>query len=75
MERYQTAFYPPLMADLSNFGQWEEAGAKTADERSTAIWKETLANFTPPPSCEGVAEILAPYIEERTKAGGAPPLD
>ncbi|MEM7268114.1 MAG: trimethylamine methyltransferase family protein [Pseudomonadota bacterium] len=75
MERYQTAFYPPVMADLSNFGQWEEAGAKTADERATAIWKETLATFTPPPSCAGVAERLAPFIEERTKAGGAPPLD
>ncbi|MEO5615845.1 MAG: trimethylamine methyltransferase family protein, partial [Cypionkella sp.] len=37
MERYQTAFYRPLVADLSNHDAWTEAGALTADQRATAI--------------------------------------
>ncbi|MEZ5805984.1 MAG: trimethylamine methyltransferase family protein [Rhizobiaceae bacterium] len=37
MERYRTAFYPPLVADLANFGNWSEAGAKTANQRANAI--------------------------------------
>ena len=73
MERYSTAFYPPLVADLRNFETWQDDGAKTSTERATAIWKDTLATFSPPDHCGDVAERLAPYIEAMTKAGGAPP--
>ena len=31
MDRYQTAFYSPLVADLSNHGAWTEAGAQSSD--------------------------------------------
>lgn len=75
MERYQTAFYAPLVADLSNHGLWSEKGALRADQRATAIWQETLANFTPPPTSYGVAERLAPYIAAQIEAGGMPPED
>lgn len=75
MERYQTAFYAPLVADLSNFGLWTENGAQTADQRATAVWQKTLADFTPPAACDGVAERLAAYISDRTRAGGMAPED
>lgn len=75
MERYQTAFYAPLVADLSNHGLWTENGALRADQRATAIWQKTLARFTPPSACDGVAERLAPYIAAQIKAGGMPPED
>lgn len=75
MERYQTAFYAPLVADLSNHGLWTENGALRADQRATAIWKKTLANFTPPPDCSGVAEMIAPYIAAQIDKGGMPPED
>jgi trimethylamine--corrinoid protein Co-methyltransferase len=75
MERYQTAFYPPVVADLTNIGQWEDAGAPTTAENATKVWKEVLAEFTPPAACEGVEDALAPYIEAGIKAGGAPPID
>lgn len=73
MERYKTAFYRPLVADLSNNGAWVEAGSQTADQRATAIWKEVLARFQPPAACEGVAERLEPFIRAGTEAGGAEP--
>jgi trimethylamine--corrinoid protein Co-methyltransferase len=75
MERYQTAFYAPLVADLSNHGLWTENGALRADQRATAIWQKTLASFTPPSACDGVAERLAPYIAAQIEAGGMPPED
>ncbi|MDQ2067918.1 trimethylamine methyltransferase family protein [Xinfangfangia sp. CPCC 101601] len=75
MERYQTAFYQPLVADLSNHGSWTEAGALRADERATAIWKQKLADFVPPASSEGVADRIADFIEQRSAAGGAKPED
>jgi trimethylamine--corrinoid protein Co-methyltransferase len=75
MARYDAAFYPPLVADLSNHGQWTEAGALRSDQRATAIWQRTLADFRPPAHGAEAAARLAPFIAARTAAGGAPPLD
>jgi len=73
MERYDRAFYQPLVADLSNFGTWTEHGSQTATERATKIWQRVLAEFTPHAGADAVAERLAPYIETRSAAGGAAP--
>lgn len=75
MARYRTAFYPPLVADLTNFGSWTEAGAKDSAERATAIWQEVLASFTPPAGAEEAAGRLEAYIARRTEEGGAAPLE
>jgi trimethylamine--corrinoid protein Co-methyltransferase len=72
MERYSTAFYQPFVSDLANFGQWSDAGAKTATERANGIWKEKLANFTPPKSAEVNREELEAYIAVHKAKGGAP---
>jgi trimethylamine--corrinoid protein Co-methyltransferase len=75
MERYQTAFYSPLVADLSNHGQWADNGALTADKRATAIWQRKLADFILPAACDGVADRLAFYVADKIAAGGIPPED
>ncbi len=75
MERYQTAFYAPLVADMSNHGLWVEQGAQTADQRATAIWQRVLRDFTPPAACAGIQDRLAPFVADRQKAGGMPPED
>ena len=75
MERYQTAFYEPLVSDWSNFGQWAEAGSKTATERAHEIWKRKLAEFEPPSVDPGVAEALDDFVARRTVEGGASPMD
>jgi trimethylamine--corrinoid protein Co-methyltransferase len=74
MARYRSAFYEPLVADLSNFGNWTEAGSKTATERAQGVWRRLLAEYTPPAAAAGVEETLAPYIEMRTAEGGAAPV-
>lgn len=75
MERYQTAFYAPLVADLSNHGRWTEKGALRADQRATGIWQKTLADFTTPTACLGAADRLAPYIRKQIEKGGMLPED
>jgi trimethylamine--corrinoid protein Co-methyltransferase len=71
MERYRTAFYQPLVADLGNFGSWTESGSKTASERANAIWKRTLDHFQPIARAEEIAATLEPFIARRTSEGGA----
>ena len=63
------------MADLSNFGTWEAAGAKTATERATAIWQRLLAEFRAPEGAAERGERIAAFIARRETEGGAPPPD
>jgi len=75
MERYQSAFYSPLVADLSNFGRCAEAGALTAEQRATAVWKKALEDFVPPSHAADATERLKPFIAARISAGGIAPED
>ena len=75
IHRYRTAFYRPLVADLSPHDSWQEQGAHTAAHRATAVWKRVLAEFTPPPGSGDAAERLRGYIDNARKRGGAMPLD
>jgi trimethylamine--corrinoid protein Co-methyltransferase len=74
MARYRNAFYEPLVADLSNYGNWTEAGSKTATERAQSVWRRIVAEFQPPATTQGIAEILDPFIEQRAAEGGAAPV-
>ena len=74
MDRYRTAFYEPLVADSSNFGQWEDAGSLTADQRATSIWQSRLENFIAPEIDPARLEELDAFISKRTAEGGAPPM-
>ena len=75
MERYQTAFHAPLVADLSNYGSWLEAGGKTSADRATSIWKSILNEFTPPETGAMAGQRLEEYIALKIEAGGAPPIE
>ena len=74
MERYQTAFYEPLVADWSNFGTWTERGARDATERAHGVWTRIVSEFVPPPLDPARLEALDAFIAKRTEAGGAPPV-
>ncbi|MEM6548173.1 MAG: trimethylamine methyltransferase family protein [Pseudomonadota bacterium] len=75
MERYRTAFYETQVSDWSNFGQWTEAGGKTATERAHEIWKQALSEWQPPARDPAVLEALDAYVAKRTEEGGASPVD
>jgi trimethylamine--corrinoid protein Co-methyltransferase len=65
LERYETAFYRPLVSDWRNFETWQEDGARTATERANAIWKRLLADFEPPPMDPATAEALDDFVARR----------
>jgi trimethylamine--corrinoid protein Co-methyltransferase len=66
LARYQSAFYRPLLSDWSNFENWTEAGSLNATERATAIWKQMLAEYVPPPLDPAVQEAVTTYVARRT---------
>ena len=72
MERYQTAFYEPLVSDWSNFGQWSDNGSLTATQRANGIWKQILQDFEAPALDQARTEELQAFIERRSAEGGAP---
>jgi len=72
MERYQTAFYEPLVSDRSNFGQWTDNGSLTATQRANGIWKQVLQDFEAPLLEQARSEELQAFIERRSAEGGAP---
>ena len=70
LERYETAFYAPLISDWRNYETWEESGAETATQRAHKIYKRVLAEFEPPPLDPAVKEELEAFVARRTEEGG-----
>jgi trimethylamine--corrinoid protein Co-methyltransferase len=65
IERYETAFYQPMISDWRNYETWEEAGALTATERATAVWKRLLEEYEQPPLDPAIAEELDAFVRRR----------
>jgi trimethylamine--corrinoid protein Co-methyltransferase len=68
LERYEDAFYTPILSDWRNFETWRDDGARTATERANLIWKQLLAEYEKPPIDEAVEEELAAYVAKRKEA-------
>ena len=74
MARFAEAFYPPLVADLSNNGSWLEQGGLTAEDRATTLWRDCLDQYQRPPHSEEMEARLTPLVERLKSNGGAAPL-
>ncbi|NGM47452.1 trimethylamine methyltransferase family protein [Rhodobacter sp. SGA-6-6] len=72
MERYETAFYSPILSNWDNHPQWLERGGVQARERANALWKQMLAEYEQPPLDPGIAEALEAFVARRKREGGAP---
>jgi trimethylamine--corrinoid protein Co-methyltransferase len=74
MERYEHAFYQPLVSNWQNYENWQLGGAKDATQRATDIWKRALNEYTAPPLEPARLEELDAYIARRCAAiGGGEP--
>jgi trimethylamine--corrinoid protein Co-methyltransferase len=67
LERYETAFYEPLVSDWRNFETWQADGSRTATERANGLWKRLLAEAVPPPLDPAIAEALDAFVERRKR--------
>ncbi|MFL5776368.1 MAG: trimethylamine methyltransferase family protein [Chloroflexota bacterium] len=65
LERYEHAFYRPILSDWRNFETWSEDGARTATERANRVWRQLLVEYEPPPLDPGAAEAIDDYVKQR----------
>lgn len=65
IDRYQDAFYSPLLSDWRNHGAWAEAGSLTATERATAVWQAALEDYVEPALDSAIAAELEDYVARR----------
>ncbi len=65
LERYETAFYQPILSDWRNFEAWQEAGALDATQRANRIYKQLLANYQAPPLDPAIVEELDAFVTRR----------
>ncbi len=68
MERYETAFYSPMLSDWRNYETWEEAGSVATAARANAIWKQLLRDYEQPPLDPAIDEELCAYVAKRKEA-------
>lgn len=70
LDRYETAFYKPILSDWTNYEAWEAAGAKDALTRATETWQRALKEYKEPVLEAAVAEELNAYIARRKEEIG-----
>ncbi|MEM7221626.1 MAG: trimethylamine methyltransferase family protein [Pseudomonadota bacterium] len=73
LERYETAFYNPILSDWRNFETWSEDGAKSATQRANEIWKQLLKDYEAPALDPAIVEALEAYVAEQKKEYEANP--
>ncbi len=71
MQRYETAFYTPLLSDWRNFESWVENGSEDATVRANRIWKQLLAEYEQPPLDAGIDEALSEFVARRKRQLGS----
>ena len=65
LERFEHAFYRPLLSDWRNFETWQEGGSLTAAQRANGIWKQLLAEFEAPALDPAAAEAIEAFVIRR----------
>ncbi len=65
LERYESAFYSPILSDRQNFESWQEAGSIDTGARANTIWKQLLQEYTQPDLDPAIDDALVDYVERR----------
>ena len=65
LDRYENAFYTPLVSDWSNYETWQESGAQTTTQRANKIWKQLLNEYQQPYLDPAIDEALTTYVTRR----------
>ena len=67
LERYESAFYEPLVSDWSNFENWRDAGGLDATQRAGRIAREMLDRFEAPDLDIAVHDALKDFVDRRKR--------
>ncbi len=72
LERYETAFYAPMVSDWSSFENWQEAGSVDAAGRASRLARGLIESWEAPALDPAVAEELAGFVARRREEILAP---
>ncbi len=64
-DRYETAFYEPLLTDRLGFDAWEAAGSEDALQRANKHWKQILRAHEKPALDVAIVEELEAFVARR----------
>ena len=70
MERYEMAFYSPMLSDWHNYETWEETGSVDTLARANGIWKQLLQEYEQPLLDVAIDEELCAYVARRKESLG-----
>jgi trimethylamine--corrinoid protein Co-methyltransferase len=73
LDRFEHAFYEPVVFSRTNYEQWTEEGSRTTDERATAVWEKALDDYQAPPLDDAISAAMNEFVERRVTEGGAAP--
>jgi trimethylamine--corrinoid protein Co-methyltransferase len=73
IDRYENAFYAPMLSNWDNFDRWVERGSVSAAARANRIWKDLLEAYERPPIDPAVDEHLRDYVRIRKRELGGTP--
>jgi trimethylamine---corrinoid protein Co-methyltransferase len=68
LERYESAFYTPILSNRQNFESWRESGSLDIATRANTIWKQLLEEYEQPPLDPAIDEQLVYYTDKRRPA-------
>jgi trimethylamine--corrinoid protein Co-methyltransferase len=72
LQRYESAFYAPLLSDWRNYQSWSEAGATDATHRASGIARRVIGEYVEPSIDSATRDAMRSFVERRTAEGGAP---
>ncbi|HSJ33439.1 MAG TPA: trimethylamine methyltransferase family protein [Acidimicrobiia bacterium] len=70
LERYENAFYSPIISNWQNYETWKLAGGITAEQRAAEVVRQVLSDFEPPPLDDAIGAELTDFVERRRSEGG-----
>ncbi|AHK45133.1 MULTISPECIES: trimethylamine methyltransferase family protein [Ensifer] len=72
LQRYETAFYSPILSDWRNFETWTEAGRPTTYDHANRVFKQKLNEYERPPLDPVIEDELDAFVAKRKEEGGVP---
>tara|TARA_B100000676_G_scaffold274556_1_gene294117 strand:+ start:4326 stop:5033 length:708 start_codon:yes stop_codon:yes gene_type:complete len=65
LERYESAFYSPLVSDWRNFETWQEGSSPSTAQNANRVWKQLLAEHEDPPLDPAIRDKLDAFVVRR----------
>ncbi|MGB0867399.1 MAG: trimethylamine methyltransferase family protein [Granulosicoccaceae bacterium] len=69
-DRFETAFYSPIISDWRNHESWAESGAPDAMSKANLVWKKALAAYSEPAMPDENRAALDAFVNARIAEGG-----